>query len=479
MVSFTNVPPLDWQSPIVDPQSGRPSAQFIRLWQNTFQNAEGNAAAAEEAIALVNAMADKMIIAGVALDGGGRLGDPGDLTIDHADSPVTPGTYGSATKIPVIEVDQQGHVTDVTEEDVQSLPAGGTTGQVLAKASGTDYDVEWVDQTGGGGGSGALVKLGQVVLASDQASISFSNLPQNFDDLVIVVQAMSPNTGSGNSLRAQINGDTGSNYDWYGQTRFGNSGLQYAQNSLWFDDIPPHATSGVTEGTKTCTIQIMNYSSTAVQKFCHTEGQLRYVNSGGYSPDQSWTLTVGNWRNTAAVTDLLFYGDGGNLMAGTTITVYGRGGVGTSAPSIIARYWRQRLLAHNPTNAHADDGYGLCLVDWKNSSGSLLSGYTASASNTDTGGGWSIANAFNGSSASFNGWYSGGNTLNSSPWLAIDFGAAVMPTQLCFAPLTGFTWTIGTQIAVEYSTDGEIWYTLCVIKNRAGVDNVQETYTIQ
>ena len=42
------------------------------------------------------------------------------------------------------------------EEEIQSfqigkeLPSGGTTGQVLAKASGTDYDVEW---TNGGGGS--------------------------------------------------------------------------------------------------------------------------------------------------------------------------------------------------------------------------------------------------------------------------------------------------------------------------------------
>ena len=33
------------------------------------------------------------------------------------------------------------------------VPAGGTTGQVLAKKSGTDYDTEWVDQTGGGSGT--------------------------------------------------------------------------------------------------------------------------------------------------------------------------------------------------------------------------------------------------------------------------------------------------------------------------------------
>jgi hypothetical protein len=32
-----------------------------------------------------------------------------------------------------------------------SVPPGGTTGQVLGKTSSLDFDVEWVDQTGGGG----------------------------------------------------------------------------------------------------------------------------------------------------------------------------------------------------------------------------------------------------------------------------------------------------------------------------------------
>ena len=31
------------------------------------------------------------------------------------------------------------------------VPSGGTTGQVLKKASGTDYDTEWADESGGGG----------------------------------------------------------------------------------------------------------------------------------------------------------------------------------------------------------------------------------------------------------------------------------------------------------------------------------------
>jgi hypothetical protein len=41
----------------------------------------------------------------------------------------------------------------------QGVPTGGTTGQVLAKASGTNYDTEWVDQSGGGGGSGTVTSV--------------------------------------------------------------------------------------------------------------------------------------------------------------------------------------------------------------------------------------------------------------------------------------------------------------------------------
>jgi hypothetical protein len=45
-----------------------------------------------------------------------------------------------------------GTVTFQIEPVAHSVPAGGTSGQVLAKASGDDYEVEWVNQTGGSGG---------------------------------------------------------------------------------------------------------------------------------------------------------------------------------------------------------------------------------------------------------------------------------------------------------------------------------------
>lgn len=48
-----------------------------------------------------------------------------------------------------------------------NIPSGGSAGQVLAKTSSEDYDVEWVNPSGGGGGTGepgaaATIEIGTV-----------------------------------------------------------------------------------------------------------------------------------------------------------------------------------------------------------------------------------------------------------------------------------------------------------------------------
>lgn len=58
---------------------------------------------------------------------------------------------------------------------VEGIPAGGTTGQILAKASGADYDNEWIDPPTGGGSGGAVTsvagKTGAVTLVKGDVGL--------------------------------------------------------------------------------------------------------------------------------------------------------------------------------------------------------------------------------------------------------------------------------------------------------------------
>lgn len=76
----------------------------------------------------------------------------------------------------VAPVGSSGGVTITRGPDGIGVPAGGSSGQVLAKASGSDYDTEWVNQSGGGGEGGAVDsvngQIGTVVLdASDVGAL--------------------------------------------------------------------------------------------------------------------------------------------------------------------------------------------------------------------------------------------------------------------------------------------------------------------
>lgn len=93
----------------------------------------------------VGSIAENSMGAGVAIESNLDLNN-------HTISSVLPGTdeFDAATV---------GQLDDKFA-DVHSIPVGGTAGQVLGKIDGTDYNVTWVNQTGGGGGEGGNVPAG-------------------------------------------------------------------------------------------------------------------------------------------------------------------------------------------------------------------------------------------------------------------------------------------------------------------------------
>lgn len=66
------------------------------------------------------------------------------------------------------------------------VPPGGTTGQVLAKASNANYDTIWVDQTGGGGGG--VVTLESIEITTPPTKTQY-NAGDIFDNTGMVVTA--------------------------------------------------------------------------------------------------------------------------------------------------------------------------------------------------------------------------------------------------------------------------------------------------
>lgn len=114
--------PLGKQFAITNPD-GTPTDYFIR-WAQQRQIDITGGITEPQAVALIEAWsAEREIIAGVALDGGGPLN--ADITIDHADTAVTPNTYGDATHVPQFTVDQQGHITNVSEVAISGGGGGG------------------------------------------------------------------------------------------------------------------------------------------------------------------------------------------------------------------------------------------------------------------------------------------------------------------------------------------------------------------
>ena len=66
----------------------------------------------------------------------------------------------------------------------EGVPTGGTTGQVLTKTSGTDYDTEWATSAGGGAVTSVAGRTGAVTLSSADITDATSDAIANPEKLI-------------------------------------------------------------------------------------------------------------------------------------------------------------------------------------------------------------------------------------------------------------------------------------------------------
>ena len=158
----------------------------------------------------------------------------------------------------------------------------------------------------------SITALASITLQSASASISFSGIPQNYRDLVLVFNGEI--TASATLGAYRFNGDETSSYTGI-YTANALSGTRSTTSADFFYQGAA--------GRSVATIQVMDYSATNKHKtILARSGQT-----------QEWVFMYANrWANTAAITSMTLlpvsasspFTPLSTWMAGTTINLYGR-----------------------------------------------------------------------------------------------------------------------------------------------------------
>lgn len=151
--------------------------------------------------------------------------------------------------------------------------------------------------------------LNQITLAASSSIITFSNIPQNFEDLVLV-SSLSVSTGT--TIFYRFNGDSGTNYNTIAMT--GAQGQARSQASANRNDINVSWYVGLAANEQVNGIlQIFDYPEIDKHKPI-----LQRMNQTG-----EVAATAGRWANTAAITSVSVIPNVGTLNTGSTFSLYG------------------------------------------------------------------------------------------------------------------------------------------------------------
>ena len=155
--------------------------------------------------------------------------------------------------------------------------------------------------------------LQSILLTSSTSTIVFSNIDQNYTDLVLVVSAK---VDSGFDIWVRCNGDSASNYGYTVLTGEGTTPSSYRSTNLTEGLLADWYGTPTTTFGHVLTFTLNNYSNTTTYKT-----SLARSNRAGSGLD----IVTSTWRSTAAVTSLTLRASNASRTfdAGTTVDLYG------------------------------------------------------------------------------------------------------------------------------------------------------------
>lgn len=162
-----------------------------------------------------------------------------------------------------------------------------------------------------------LIPIQTYTLTGTTASVTFSNIPQNYTDLKFVISARTTSAADWQDVIAKLNGTTST----YTQRYFYGTNNAGAQNTVgysaaYFGNLPgANITSGIFSNVET---YIPNYTSSVTKSWMFdsvsesTSATAYLVLSGS-----------GVWSGTSPITQIEVYPSVGSFTVGSTLTLYG------------------------------------------------------------------------------------------------------------------------------------------------------------
>jgi hypothetical protein len=148
------------------------------------------------------------------------------------------------------------------------------------------------------------IPLATVTLSSTTQSVTFSNIPATYRDLIFIYNGT---VSSGAFARIRFNSDGGFNYSnvqLYGSGSAVSSSLPGNGDNIEFAEFQATHNSAI--------VQIMDYSATDKHKTVLGRSDNAISNV---------QLKAGRWANTAAITTIQVLAS--NMLSGTTLSLYG------------------------------------------------------------------------------------------------------------------------------------------------------------
>lgn len=170
------------------------------------------------------------------------------------------------------------------------------------------------------GDFGALQRIGFSTISGTSNIFVFNNIPQNFQDLRLVMFYSGTDANS-KGLNFYPNGSAASDKSQTGLQGDGSSASSYrGSNAIAWTNYNPNNSFSVNVGTNifiATTWDILNYASTSTFKTCLVRTAADNNGSG------TTHLVVNLLRNTAAITSIQIYTAFGNYVSGSTAALYG------------------------------------------------------------------------------------------------------------------------------------------------------------